>query len=301
MHKIISLNETNFAYYEWAEVTEPKGVVQIAHGMVEHLGRYDDLAKYLNSKGFIVAGTDHRGHGYTQDSNDPKGHFGDAATWDTLVSDMNLVRQYVEDKYPELPYFFIGHSMGSMLLRNYLSEYGKDLAGAAIIGTGIWSEALGAIGIALAKMLNSRAPRETGNLLNKLSFLGFNKDFAKRTEFDWLSRDNDAVDAYMADAMCGYVPTNAFFHELITGVKRINTVPEIYTLPHQIPLFIASGSKDPVGGKKAVNKVAEKYTKAGQRQVETHVYEEARHEIFNEINRDEVFADLANWLIGCLD
>ncbi|WP_124054251.1 alpha/beta fold hydrolase [Arcanobacterium ihumii] len=287
-------NGATLGFYHWP-VSDARAVVQISHGMAEHLQRYDSLAKHLNSLGIAVVGADHRGHGQSHVVSEPLGYFGDNATWATIVDDLHAVRHHAESLYPELPYFFVGHSMGSLLLRAYLKKYSKGLAGAAIIGTGLWPSVIGEGGLALAKVLTRVAPLKEGKLLSSLSFGSYNKKFGNRTKFEWLSRNSQEVDAYVADPLCGYNPPNAFFVEILGGLKSVNT-DDNYELRTAVPLFIASGEVDPFGGATAVHKIARNYAVHGQRDIETHVYPQARHEIFNEINHEEVFSDLGEWL-----
>lgn len=279
-------------------VPTPQGIVQLSHGMAEHLGRYDTLTKYLNSLGYIVHGADHRGHGKSLEPGQARGDFGHDATWTDLVEDLHFVRESFAAKYPNLPYYILGHSMGSFVLRAYLKEYGTGLSGAIIVGTGIWPGAIGEIGLGLATTLTKTSPLAPAKLLNTLAFAGYNNSFEKRTKFDWLSRDKQVVDAYIADPLCGFLPPNRFFRELFKLLKTANT-PESFQLPADIPLFIISGSADPVGGTKAATKIASRYREAGVSKVEHRSYEGGRHEILNELNYLEVFSDLGKWLQKC--
>lgn len=281
--------EVQLCVYRWP-VEQPRGVVRIAHGMVEHGRRYQPLAAYLNSRGYAVYAHDHRGHGNT--SGVPRGYFADENGWAAVLDDIAVVGQQAAGDYPGVPQFLVGHSMGSFLTREYVFHHGEELRGAAIIGTGTWSGLAGQVGLNLANLLSLKSPKEPGKLLQTLMFTGFNKGFEGRTDFDWLSRDTAEVDAYMADPDCGYTATNRFFADFIAGVKNTE---HMFDLPHAVPLYIASGELDPVGGMNAVNEVAAAYRRRGL-DVVTHIYPGARHEIFNETNRDEVFEDLGRWL-----
>ncbi len=296
--EIIKVNGAQVAYYLWTPPTTPVGAVQLAHGMAEHLTRYDELARFLNQQGYIVFGADHRGHGHTP-TPVKRGYFGDGTTWEHIVSDLKAVQEYTQQSYPALPYFLIGHSMGSMLTRSFLVNYAHTVQGAAIIGTGLWPGLHGELGLQLAKLFSYRRATSLGRLLSALSFAGFNRNFAEKTEFAWLSRDSTQVAKYQADPLCGFLPTNAFFRELFRGLKQIST-QDFGKINADIPLFIASGSLDPVGGAKVVAQVAAKYRECGVSRVIEYSYVDARHEIFNELNRKEVFNDLGNWLQDCL-
>ncbi|MDO4685290.1 MAG: alpha/beta hydrolase [Corynebacterium sp.] len=281
--------DVNICAYQWP-VDTPRGVVRIAHGMVEHARRYDELAQFLNSRGYAVVAHDHRGHGGT--TGVPRGYFADNQGWDAVISDLHEVGVKTSEQYPDIPQFLVGHSMGSFLTRDYIYRYGSELQGAAIIGTGTWAGLVGQVGLNLAHLLSVKSPKEPGKLLTSLVFSGFNKGFEGRTDFDWLTRDQEIVDTYLADPDCGFTATNSFFEDFLGAVKQCE---KYFDLPVALPLYIASGELDPVGGIDAVNEVSAAYRRRGL-DVVTHVYPDARHEIFNETNRDEVFRHLAQWL-----
>lgn len=295
---------TTVRYYEWAahesalahdDAPRPRAVIQLIHGMVEHLGRYAPLAEYLSEQGYTVVGADHRGHGLSANSRNPLGYFGDGVQWDDLVEDIHAVRTYVSQRYPGIPYVMFGHSMGSFLLRTYLMRHSSELAGAAIVGTGLWPGTIATVGRTLARILSALRPRGTAHLLNALAFGPYNKPFEHRTPSDWLSRNQENVDAYIADPLSGFVPSNAFFLQLLNGIQTAN-VERTFHLPPDVPLYIASGELDPVGGARAVRSVAAHYSQAGSHDVTTHIYPHDRHEIFNETDKDQVWADFAQWL-----
>lgn len=282
----------------WAPVEgrAPKAVVQLLHGMVEHSRRYAELAEYLIAQGFAVVIHDHRGHGETSTDEGLPGFFGASDGWSVVLADVHAVREWVDGEYPGVPHFILGHSMGSLLLRDYLSRHGKGLTGAIVVGTAIWPTGKGDAGLKLAEVLARVAPKSRGSLLNAAMFAGFNDGLEGRTDFDWLSRDRAVVDAYVADPQCGFVPTNVFFRDLMVGTRRANSLVAYQNCPADLPLLIISGAEDPVGGSGAVAEVVGKYRNAGKERLRFAVYEGARHEILNEINRDEVFADVVRWL-----
>ena len=281
--------DVELCVYHWP-VEQPRGVVRIAHGMVEHGRRYEPLARYLNERGYAVFAHDHRGHGDT--TGVPRGYFADQDGWNAVIQDIRSVGRLAAQEYPGVPQFLVGHPMGSFLAREYVYRYGEELRGAAIIGTGTWSGFAGQVGLNLANLLSLKSPQDPGKLLQSLVFAGYNKGFEGRTDFDWLSRDAAEVDKYMADPDCGFTATNRFFADFIGAVKNVE---KMFDLPNVLPLYIAAGELDPVGGMDAVNEVAAAYRRRGL-DVVTHVYPDARHEIFNETNREEVFEDLGRWL-----
>lgn len=274
-----------------------RAVVQLVHGMVEHLGRYSEFARFLNEQGIVVAGTDHRGHGHSVTKAAPFGDFGAGVRWVDLVDDVARVHDYLAQRYPGAPYFLLGHSMGSFLVRSYIlnSARAQQLAGAICVGTGEFPQLAGDMGLALATSLANRAPGTPSELLTWLTFGGYNKGFEHRTKFDWLSRNQENVDRYIADPLCGHVPVNGFFREMLRGVKLINMLRG-FAVRSELPILLASGELDPVGGAKAVERIAARYRAAGVRSVTERVYSQDRHEILNEVDREQVWADILAWL-----
>lgn len=279
--------------------TQVKGVVQLAHGMVEHIMRYEHFAQYLTNQGLIVYGNDHRGHGKSVMAPDDRGYFADEDGFQKVVQDMQELTQKIKAEHPELPIFLFGHSMGSFLTRRYIQLYGGELSGVILSGTGFDPGLMGKIGVQLAKLDARRiGPRTPSKLMNKLVFGGFNKSFSPaRTEFDFLSRDNDVVDAYIADDLCGFIPAARFYADLLTGMQIIHQSDEIAKVPKNLPIYLIAGDLDPVGDNgKGVEKVYEQYKDAGLTNVDIKLYKDARHEILNELNKEEVYKDIADWL-----
>ena len=288
---------TELHVHEWGiDQPEPIAVVQISHGMAEHGGRYKELAEFLVGHGFVVVAGDHRGHGLSYSDDRLLGYFSPHDGWEIVVEDLHVLRKEMERRFPGLPYFMVGHSMGSMMLRDYISRWGVGLAGAAIVGSGLWPGKRGEIGLQLAKTLARFKPRDQGKLLNALAFAGYNAGFEGRTDKDWLTRDQDIVDDYIADHYSGYTPTNRFFVDLFDGLKRVSSDDIARRTPSKLPLYITAGGSDPVGGAKAVETIAEQYRQFGAVNVTEKVWPGARHEIFNETNRAEVYADLLGWM-----
>lgn len=281
----------------WLPDGEAKGVVQLAHGMAEHSGRYERFARALTDAGYAVWIHDHRGHGETATAPQDRGYYADAHGWDVTVEDIHAVGQAARVQHPGLPVFFFGHSMGSFLGRDYVTRHGHDLDGAVFCGTGGDQGILGKVGAAVAGIESRiRGRRAVSPLMNTLTFGQFNAGFRPvRTKFDWLSRDAEEVDKYVDDPRCGEVFTAGFFADMIGGVNRLPSMAGL--VPIDLPILFVSGDRDPVGGKggKGVREVAEAYTEAGVRDVSVTLYPQARHEILNETNRDEVMADVIAW------
>ncbi|SNY05454.1 Lysophospholipase, alpha-beta hydrolase superfamily [Orenia metallireducens] len=287
--------------YKWAPESKQKlkGVVQLAHGMAEHSGRYEEFAEFLTNSGYVVYANDHRGHGRTAADLDKLGYFADKEGWSLVVKDIYQLTKMIKSKYPESPLFLLGHSMGSLLARTYIMEYGQQIDGVILSATSGRQGLLGEIGIIIARLeAKLRGKRAKSYLLDKLSFASYNKAFKpNRTDFDWLSRDQREVDKYIQDDFCGVVSTTSFYIDLLTGLKLVNSLENIQKVPKLLPIYIISGTKDPVGADgKGVLEVYHDYKKAGLEDLSYKLYEGSRHELLKEINREEVFKDILTWL-----
>ncbi|WP_026161311.1 alpha/beta hydrolase [Corynebacterium ciconiae] len=280
--------------YHWP-VAKPRYVVQIVHGMAEHAGRYGEFAEFLTSHGVAVVAHDHRGHGPEAAAAGELGHFADEGGWSRVVEDISLVRTHFQKSYPGVPWIMLGHSMGSFATRDYLTRGYKPLAGAILVGTGRWPR-YATPGLMLANLLAARASRSTAHFLNTLVFAGYNKGFERRTSHDWLCSDPAVVDAYCADPMCGFVPTNQFFADFLGAHKRVNTRATFTATPRNLPILVVSGANDPVGGASGATRVANRYDAAGVERVSALVYPGKRHEILQETNKQQVCEDLLLWM-----
>ncbi len=285
--------------YRWLPDSEIKAVLQIAHGMSEHAKRYEEFAVFLTGEGYAVYANDHRGHGQTAGEMEKLGYFSDLNGWETVVEDMKGLNDMIHTYHGKLPIYLLGHSMGSFLSRRYIQKYGEQLAGVILSGTGADSGILGTIAVMIAKWeMKTKGQRVRSDRLNYLSFGRFNKNFQPaRTAFDWLTRDEEQVDLYRRDPYCGYIVTSSFFRDMLTGLKMAEHKDNLLCTPKTLPMYFISGSMDPVGGEtKGVLKVIRKYEKAGIVDIEKKFYEGARHEVLKEINKEEVFQDILNWL-----
>lgn len=277
---------------------EIKGVIQIVHGMAEHCLRYGDFATFLTHNGYGVYAHDHRGHGQSLDQEEDLGFFHDDQGWQHVVDEVHHVTTYIKEHHPKKHIFILGHSMGSLITRGYIQQYGHEVKGAIISGTSATKGMLGKVGYLLAKAICAvKGPRHYSSLLNQLSFGSFNKKFApNRTAYDWLSRDKKQVDCYVDDERCGFVCTASFFMDLLAGLEHISHKENIKKTPKTLPLFIISGTKDPVGNMgKGVTKVIKDYITCGYR-VQVKLYDEGRHEILNETNYMEVYMDILKFI-----
>ncbi len=282
----------------WRPEGIPTGVVQLTHGMAEHILRYDSLAQALNDAGFVVVGHNHLGHGETAVT---KGFFARKGGWDALISDMHKVRQDTQKEYPGVPYFLLGHSMGSFLARCYLTEHSLGLRGAVLSGTGAFSPAEARMGLLLSRImiLLGRGGRPS-KLIDTLAFSSNNKPFSPaKTPFDWLSRDPRKVQAYVDDPLCGFLFTARGYHDLFSGLNRLTRTQDLKAIDINLSVLFLSGSRDPVGKNGiGMKRVADDFRAAGLSDITVKLYPDARHEVFNELNRQEVYGDLANWLLS---
>ena len=280
----------------WMPEEPPRAAVQLVHGMSEHIDRYDAPARYLASQGYLVVGHTHLGHGPRAEI---KGYFAREDGWQRLIDDVHALRLRTQKEYPGLPYFILGHSMGSFVTRCYLREHAGGLAGCMLSGTGSVPKGTAVTGEAVSNLICLLGGgQKPSKLINKLGFSSSNKPFApNRTPFDWLSRDEKEVDKYMADPDCGFVFTASGYRDLFRGLIRLADTTEMRNIPKNLPLLLFSGDHDPVGGMgEGVRQVAEEFRRAGLADVTVKLYPDARHETFNELNRDEVYADLTEWL-----
>lgn len=286
--------------YKWSpEVdTKIKGVIQIAHGMSETIARYGRTAEFLTEAGFIVYGSDHRGHGQTADDEKKLGYL-EEDCFNLMVEDMHRLLNIIKKENGNLPIFLLGHSMGSFLTQRFICLYGKELDGAILSGTNGSMGIMADIGRNVAKIIMSIYGKDQkSTLLDKLTLGGFNKSFKPcRTDFDWLSRDEKEVDKYVKDPCCGYVYNSSFYYDLLGGLKLIAKEEEINKIPKGLPIYIFSGDKDPVGKFGiGVLKLVNAYKRAGIEDLDYILYKDGRHEMLNEKNREEVIKNLIEWL-----
>jgi alpha-beta hydrolase superfamily lysophospholipase len=287
--------------YKWSpdRPEKLKGAVQISHGMAEMSSRYERLATALTSAGYAVYANDHRGHGRTALSLDNIGYPGDTDGFTWMVRDMRKLSSIIKAENPGVRLFLLGHSMGSFLSQMYAQLYGDELDGLILSGTNGKQGLALDLGILVSRLeIKMKGRRAKSPTLNSLSFGSFNKSFQPaRTEFDWLSSDPSEVDKYVKDDYCGGIFTAGFFHDFFKGLKEIEKPSNMAKIPKELPVYIFSGEKDPVGGfTKGVLQLVEAYKSLGMKDVTCRLYKEGRHEMLNEINRDQVIADLIDWL-----
>ncbi|EPD53251.1 hypothetical protein HMPREF1210_00982 [Paenisporosarcina sp. HGH0030] len=277
----------------------PIGHIHILHGMAEHIGRYEEFAQFLVTKGYVVSGHDHRGHGFTGQKNNQKGFFAEKDGFDRVTEDVREVLQDVRKDFTcESPILF-AHSMGSFIGRRYIQKYGHSISKIVLSGTGGPAGFSGKVGKLIAKgFARVKGTQIENPLLNKLTFGKFNKGVIDaKTEFDWLSTDSVEVQKYIDDPYCGFVASNQFFVDLITGINKIHEMKGMDDIPKQLPILMISGALDPVSQNgNQLWEVAEKYKKAGLTDITVVLIEGKRHELLNEINKEETFELIINWM-----
>ena len=283
--------------YRWLPETRVKAVIQIAHGWAEHAGRYARLADALCREGYAVYANDHRGHGQTARMPDEVGWFAGRHGWTKCLDDLRQVNRHIAEEHPCTPIVLFGHSMGSFMTQQFITEHGDSLAGAVLSGSNGAPPQSARLGLWLARLERLRVgPRGKSALMKSLVFGAFNNPFERaRTPFDWLSRDSAEVDRYIADPLCGGFESKVQLYIDILGALLDLTRPaRLARIPQKLPIYIFGGTRDPVG--RNIHQLLEAYRTAGLENVRHEFYPLGRHESLNEINRDEVTRDLIRWL-----
>lgn len=287
------------AYYIFQPMNVPlRGIVQISHGVNEYFLRYTQFAKYLCSLGFVVCGHDHIGHGESVSVSGSYGFFGQKDGFRVMVEDIHTLNQIVHKRWPELPCFLLGHSMGAMLARLYLAKYGSTVEGCILSGVPAPS-AIAPIGVRIARsVIRSRGPMYRSVMLDRMVFGRFNDHIKNcRTKFDWLTRDDGIVDLYQSDAKCNFILTAAGFCDLFQLNRLCNGFKIIKETPTGIPLLFIAGDADPVGDfGTGVRRIASAYKTAGVSDIDMILYKDCRHEVLNELGHEQVYGDISRWL-----
>lgn len=282
----------------WDDVKNPLATLHINHGMAEHSLRYDDFARYMNSLGIVVYAQDHRGHGLTKEEEE-KGWFAASGGWDLVVSDSIAVDQLVLGEYENLPHFLMGHSMGSFITRCAITRVSDIFSAVIVMGSGAGQGFAGTVGKAIAQShVRKYGSKMPDHMMTKLSFGSYNKHFKPtRTSADWLSRDEEQVRRYIEDPLCGFTCSCQFFYDLLTGIEMANDSALAKKVSPVLPMLIVSGSEDPVGAYgRGVAKIQKLYRNAGLYDVRMHLFEKDRHEILNELDREDVYAYIGSYL-----
>ena len=290
---------------------EPEGVavravLQICHGVAEHIARYDGFARALNEQGIVVAGHDHLGHGKSLPEGGTPVYFGDGNTWNTVVDDIYVLHQRLKQRYPDVPLCIMGHSMGSFLTRTYLIRYPGTVDAAIIMGTGWQPEMTIRGGLLLAGILSGlKGPDAVSKLVTNMAFGAYNKAFGDkpRTPNDWLSADTDNVDRYMADPLCGADATVGLFRQMLHGIRFNQRQSHLRQMDREMPVLFVAGDKDPVGNcGKGVRQTYDAFRAAGMRDCTLKLYPGLRHEILNEkAYTADITKNIEAWLLSRLE
>ncbi len=274
-----SADGREIAAYRWDTEGEPVGIVQLTHGMGEHARRYQEFARELTRHGLVVYAQDHRGHGGSAEPGQ-LGELGEDG-WQNLVGDIGRLTALARAEHPGLPLILLGHSMGSFAVQQHLLDHSADVDAAILTGTAVID--------LLEPALNLDEP---------LDLSMFNAPFEPaRTSFDWLSRDDAIVDGYLADPLCGFGVDTASAKAMFVGARRLAAAEQVAKMRGDLPVYIAVGEADPVnGGLTLIGPLTDRYRAAGLTDVTVRTYQDARHEILNETNRAEVYAEMTGWI-----
>lgn len=297
-HSFKAYDGEDIFYYHWKQ-ENPKGIVQIAHGLGEHAGRYIRIAEILQKNGYEVYANDHRIHGHSVKTKEDLGVYDGKNYFDDTIDDLHEFAQLILKEHPERKIILLSHSMGSMISREYVTKYNDHLEALILSGTGSFIRGIGDLGVFVSntvKLFKGRKP--SSNLLKKLLFDEFNKKFKpNRTQVDWISSDENEVDLFDKDPLRIEDFSVSMYVDLLKSSKKINHPKTFKKTPNDLPIYMFSGDKDPVGEMgKGVKKVASEYKKYGSSNLTLKLYPGGRHEMLNEVNRNEVEKDLLNWL-----
>ena len=282
----------------WDPEGEPRAIVQIVHGIAEFVQRYADFAEYLTAHGFVVVGEDHMGHGGSIEGGSIQGYF--HGGWFTALEDTLQLMENMKQEYPDIPYILFGHSMGSFMTRSILCKYpGCGIDAAIICGTG-W------MGGVTLRVMNTMMDLICGRMeetspspkVQAIAFGSYNSRIEhKRTDYDWLSRDSRVVDAYIAHPLCGFNASCGLFRDMAQGMRYNQKTENLLKMKTDLPVFFIAGGEDPVGGYgKGVEKAADEFIRVGMQDVSRRIYPLCRHEILNEINKEEIYEDILDWI-----
>lgn len=299
-HSFLSSDKmTNIHAVTWVPDGKVTGVLQIAHGMVEFIDRYDRFARFMNQHGYVVAGHDHLGHGQSVVSEKDLGFFRKNKGNEAVIADMRRLHLIMKKHYPGVPYYLLGHSMGSFFTREYIEQYGNDLTGVIVMGTGSQPPAVLKMGKALCRSTAAlKGWRHRSKMINDMSFASYNRKFEPaRTERDWLTRDEKIVDAYNANPLNNFMFTVNGYYSMFNAIEAAQDRKKIEKIPKDLPILIVSGKDDPVGDfGKGVTKAYESYRDAGIHDVQMHLFENDRHEILNELDHGKVDRYILDWI-----
>ena len=283
----------------WApEHGAPRAVLQLVHGIAEHIGRYDRFARFMSDHGYLVCAEDHLGHGNTPENAEDLGYTADKDGWVKMTDNVRALHERIAPQYPGIPYFILGHSMGSFLTRSYLIRYPGTVDACALLGTGQQPESVLKAGLAACRLEQIRlGKRGRSKLLQSLCFGAYNSQFKpNRTESDWVCSVDEVVDAYIADPFCQVMPTVTLMRDMLTGIRFNQQAENLAKMDKTTPVFFLSGDQDPVGSNgNGVRAAYQSFLDAGCGHVRLKLYPGGRHEMLNEHNWQDVYDELLSW------
>ena len=291
--------KTQIHCIEWRPEETPRAVIQIAHGIASHVSRFQPLAEYMCARGIAVVVNDHLGHGESVASEEDRMFFAEKGGWDMALGDLRTLTELTRTEFPSSPLFLLGHSMGSFLARCYAIKWQDGIDGLILSGTGQQSGALVKAGLTMAQgEVKRKGARFKSDKLEKLMFGSYTKQIKPcRTPLDWLSRDPETVDRYMADPQCGETPSAALVCDMLSGIARMSKPENQKQMNKELPVFFFSGDADPVGDYgKGVLRSYTGFLNAGMQDVTLKLYHGGRHEMLNEVNREQVRGDILGWI-----
>lgn len=283
----------------WKPEKEVQMILQISHGMIEHIRFYEEFALCLTRQGIMVVGHDHLGHGRSAQTREDFGFFAEKDGYIFLIQDLHRVRRWVQARFPDVPYFMMGHSMGSFMLRRYLTVFGDGLSGAVIMGTGHPPKILAAAGLLISHAASLCLGASYRSRLIQDGFrAAMNHRFLPlHTSMDWLSSDNEQVDRFLSDPYTDFLFTLSAYRDLLRMIWESENRKLIGRIPKNLPLLLISGKEDPVGEfGKGVKKAFAEFKRAGCTDVKAVLYDEMRHELVIEKNRIKTARDISCWM-----
>ncbi len=300
-HYIDAFDSHKIFLRSWHPNTKSKAVIHINHGMSEHSERYQYFAEKLTDAGFAVVAHDHRGHGHSIPAGGLVGHFADDNGWSKVVTDVKSVNDWIKQQHANLPIIVFGHSMGSFILQYFLTKYTNSASAAIFSGSTRNSIATIQPSKLILRLERYRlGPHGRSNIVDQLTFSQYNRQFKNaQTDADWLSRDKEQIKLYLDDPLCGFYCTIQLWTDFLKGLEYLNKPRNIQRIPKSLPIYIVSGERDPISyhtKHHGVDRLARHFEANGLKDITTKIYPDARHEILNETNRDEVITDILAWL-----
>lgn len=286
-------------YRIWLPDAPVRGVVQLVHGVAEHIGRYDAFAQFLNEHGFAAAGDDHLGHGLTAKDESELGWFAENDGWELLVRDEKQLRDRMRERFPDVPLILLGHSMGSFIARTYIGYYPEDFDLCILSGTGHTPGAVCRFGrMAARREIRRHGGKYHSETLQKMAFGNYLRGIDDPIgPNDWICRDEAVIRAYEDDPLCGFTGTAELMYEMMLGLEKIGNNSHIMKMNRDMPVLFISGDADPVGDwGKGVRTVFDRFKSIGMKDVVIKLYPDARHEVLNELNKEEVWNDILTWV-----